>query len=52
MPPVSERVDEGMGFVKALVLKWEFYSLGDTGDGILLIVMTGRQGCAVPGSCE
>lgn len=47
---MSQWVDGGMGFVKALVLNWEFYCLGDMGDEILLTVMTRRQGCIVPGS--
>lgn len=37
-----------MGFVTPLVLNWEFYFVGDIGDEILLIVVTGRQGFIVP----
>lgn len=31
---------------------WELYSPGDVGDEVLLIVTSGRQGCAAPGSRE
>lgn len=37
-----------MGLVKAVVLHWGFYSLGDTGDETFLIVMIGRERCIAP----